>query len=95
MDYLRSGLQISLAVAIDFTGSNGAPSDPRSLHFLGPNNQYEAAIGMVGSILEPYDSDRLFPTFGFGGIPRYMNTSVVSHCFALNGTPDKPEIFGI
>ena len=44
VDYLRSGWQISLSVAIDFTGSNGHPSQPSSLHYLGPNNQYEAAI---------------------------------------------------
>lgn len=32
VDYLRGGWQISLAVAIDFTASNGNPMDPRSLH---------------------------------------------------------------
>lgn len=95
VDYLRGGLQVSLSVAIDFTGSNGTPTDPRSLHFMGPNNQYEAAIGQVGSILEPYDSDRMFPTFGFGGIPRYMGANAVSHCFAMNGTPANPEIYSV
>ena len=28
IDYLRSGWGISLAVAIDFTGSNGEPTQP-------------------------------------------------------------------
>ena len=55
VDYLRSGWQISLTLAIDFTASNGNPSDPSSLHFLGARNQYEAAIGQVGQILENYD----------------------------------------
>ena len=30
---------------------------------------YEAVINLVGGILEPYDYDKLFPVFGFGGIP--------------------------
>lgn len=72
VDYLRAGWGISLAVAIDFTASNGAPSTPSSLHYLGGFNQYEAAINGVGPVIEPYDADQKFPTFGFGGIPRHM-----------------------
>lgn len=37
-DYLRSGWQISLQVAIDYTGSNGAYTSPDSLHYLGAYN---------------------------------------------------------
>jgi len=42
LDYIEGGTNISLMVAIDFTGSNGHPSDPESLHYLGGNkpNQY-------------------------------------------------------
>lgn len=50
---------------------------------------------MVGSIVEPYDADRSFPVFGFGGIPRHMGLNQVNHCFPLNGNPQAPEIFGI
>ena len=32
VDYLRSGWSINMALAIDFTASNGEPSDPNSLH---------------------------------------------------------------
>jgi len=38
VDYLRSGWQISLSVAIDFTASNGQVSDPTSLHSLNDKN---------------------------------------------------------
>jgi hypothetical protein len=32
-DYLKGGWQLSLSIAIDFTGSNGDPTEPSSLHF--------------------------------------------------------------
>ena len=92
VDYLRGGWHISLAVAIDFTASNGSPDNPRSLHAMGPHNQYVGAIQQVGAILEPYDYNKLFPTFGFGAIPFGM--AQVSHCFPLNGNPQQPGIFG-
>jgi len=70
IEYLRGGCQISFAVAIDFTASNGDPRLPGSLHTLvGSDSQYVRAISQVGQILEPYDSNKMFPTFGFGGIP--------------------------
>ena len=95
VDYLRSGWQVSLSVAIDYTASNGEPSQPGSLHALGPNNQYENALFNVGKVVEPYDSDANFPVFGFGGIPRHMGINGVNHCFAVNGNMGNPEIQGI
>jgi hypothetical protein len=34
LEYVFGGCQINLNIAIDFTLSNGAPSDPNSLHNL-------------------------------------------------------------
>lgn len=83
-DYLRSGWQIAQVIAIDYTASNGEPTETDSLHFMGPSNQYEATINMVCKTLEHYDHDKLFPVFGFGGVPQ--GASKVSHCFnLLNG----------
>jgi len=93
-EYLRSGWQISLQVAIDYTGSNGAYTQPTSLHYLGGQNQYEHAIRNVCSILECYDNDKSFPVYGFGGVPRFMGYNDVSHCFPLNGNVNNPEIQG-
>ena len=95
IDYLRAGWEVSLTVAIDYTASNGEPSQPNSLHYLGAQNQYETAIFNVGQVVEPYDSDKLFPVFGFGGIPRHLGINGVNHCFAMNGNPQNPDIFGI
>ena len=36
----------------------------------------------------------MFPVFGFGGIPRHIGINGVSHCFAINGNPNDPEIKG-
>ncbi len=94
--YLQAGYQISLIGAIDFTFSNGAPSNPTSLHSVsGGANQYEAALRAVTDILDQYDSDKKYPFYGFGGIPEFMNWSHVSHCFPLNGDTACPEITGV
>ena len=49
----------------------------------------------MGNVVEPYDSDKSFPVFGFGGIPRHLGINGVSHCFAMNGNASNPEIIGI
>ena len=88
VDYLRAGWQVSLVNAVDYTASNGNPKRRDSLHYLGGNNQYELAIKSIGQIIEPYDSDRMFPTFGFGGVPLHMGgLQETSHCFPMNGNP--------
>jgi len=38
VDYLRSGWSVSMVGAIDYTASNGEPSNPNSLHYMGGNN---------------------------------------------------------
>ena len=46
------GCEIQLNIAIDFTLSNGHPSDRDSLHYLDMNrNEYLHAIKSVGEIL--------------------------------------------
>ena len=51
------------------------------------------AIGSVGSVLAPYDTDQMYPCFGFGAkVPPHYQ---VSHCFALNGNEQSPEVVGV
>jgi hypothetical protein len=95
LDYVFGGCDINLAIAIDFTLSNGNPNDPESLHYFDPNkNQYLQAIHQVGSILQYYDSDKSIPVFGFGAsLPPVTNRA--SHCFAVNGDIFNPECDGL
>ena len=64
----QGGCELNFVVGIDFTGSNGDPRDPSSLHYLGGSspNQYTQAITAVGNVIQDYDSDQLYPAFGFG-----------------------------
>jgi hypothetical protein len=92
-DFLHSGWEINLTVAVDFTASNGPPMYADSLHYLDPSgrpNEYQQVLQSVGGILLNYDTDRKIPAFGFGGIPLYSGQSQVSHCFHLNGA-EQPE----
>ena len=52
------------------------------------------AIDAVGKILEPYAYKNEFRAFGFGGIPRFMGQTTVSHCFNLSGQKD-PQVKGL
>ncbi|CAD8157022.1 unnamed protein product [Paramecium pentaurelia] len=96
-DYIRGGLQLNLMTAIDFTGSNGAPHQPGSLHFRSPHslNQYQLAINAVGEILLAYDFDKMVPCFGFGANLNFptMRSGQVSHCFPLSGDPNQLNAF--
>lgn len=95
----KNKMQINLEIAIDYTKSNKPPNDPSSNHYLNDRflNDYEKAIKSCGEILAPYDSDQLFPVYGFGGIPLILNgrpNNKVSHCFNIN-FKENAEIHGI
>ncbi|XP_034429040.1 copine-3-like isoform X2 [Hippoglossus hippoglossus] len=95
LDYIMGGCQINFTIAIDFTGSNGDPSSPRSLHYVNPDgyNEYLAAIWAVGNVIQDYDSTKMFPVFGFGAkIPPSWQ---VSHEFPINFNPANPFCAGI
>ncbi|XP_016893394.1 copine-4-like [Cynoglossus semilaevis] len=95
LDYIMGGCQIQFTVAIDFTASNGDPRNSCSLHYIHPfqPNEYLKALVAVGEICQDYDSDKMFPAFGFGAQipPEYK----VSHDFAVNFNEENPECAGI
>jgi len=52
LEYVFGGCEINLSVAIDFTASNGKPTEIGSLHNLDPNkNEYLQALRSIGSII--------------------------------------------
>jgi hypothetical protein len=86
-DYLAGGCELELTIAIDFTGSNGDPRDPGTLHYRPPDgqlNDYEKAITAVGGIIARYDTDQKFPVLGFGA--KY--NGVIQHCFQVGPTEE-------
>jgi hypothetical protein len=93
VDYISGGCQLNAHIAIDFTGSNGDPRIPGTLHYLNSTapNDYEKAISAIVSILAKYDSDQLFPVYGFGA--KY--DGVVRHCFQCGGAPQHKGVAGV
>jgi len=93
VDYVSGGCELNVVVAIDFTGSNGDPRQPGTLHHIDPNsrNQYEQAIAAVTSILLDYDSDKKVPVLGFGA--KY--SGIVHHCFQCGPTPEVHGLQGV
>lgn len=82
-------------MAIDFTASNGNPSQSTSLHYMSPYqlNAYALALTAVGEIIQHYDSDKMFPALGFGA--KLPPDGRVSHEFPLNGNQENPSCCGI
>jgi hypothetical protein len=87
IDYITGGCELELCIAIDFTGSNGDPRVPGTLHYMHPHNStssedwndYEKALMAVGGIVAKYDSDQKFPVWGFGA--KYHG--IIQHCFQI------------
>jgi len=100
IDYIRGGEQLSVSVAIDFTGSNGIPTQPSSLHafkYDGSMNEYQRAIHAVCDILLHYDHDKQIPVYGFGGKPRFpmLTSTQTLHCFPCTGNPNQQNVMGL
>ncbi|NWY04762.1 CPNE9 protein, partial [Nothoprocta ornata] len=95
VDYIRGGTQLNFTVAIDFTASNGLPSQPTSLHYASPYqlSAYALALKAVGEIIQDYDSDKLFPAYGFGA--KLPPDGKISHQFPLNNNAENPSCAGI
>lgn len=98
VQYLQhASLAMRFIIAIDFTGSNGDPRTPQSLHSMADPtrpNEYVRALTAVGSVLASYDPTQQFAALGFGGELPGSGQRTVSHNFSLNGTAN-PYCAGI
>lgn len=94
IDYISGGCELNVVVAIDFTGSNGDPRKPGTLHHLSPSgekNDYQKAISAILPILAKYDTDQQFPVVGFGA--KYGG--VVRHSFQCGPTAEVHGVDGV
>ncbi|KPP75163.1 hypothetical protein Z043_105607 [Scleropages formosus] len=68
---------------------------PTSLHYMNPYqmNTYAMALKAVGEIIQDYDSDKLFPAYGFGA--KLPPDGKISHAFPLNSDTENPNCVGI
>ncbi|KAG7229482.1 hypothetical protein INR49_031903 [Caranx melampygus] len=56
-------------------------------------NAYAMALKAVGEIIQDYDSDKLFPAYGFGA--KLPPDGKISHAFPLNSNTENPNCTGI
>ncbi|NXD69064.1 CPNE9 protein, partial [Eolophus roseicapillus] len=93
----RCGVCRGVPVAMDADGccAAGMPSHPTSLHYASPYqlSAYALALKAVGEIIQDYDSDKLFPAYGFGA--KIPPDGKISHQFPLNNNMDNPSCAGI
>ncbi|NXJ31304.1 CPNE9 protein, partial [Ciconia maguari] len=85
--------QLNFTVAIDFTASNGMPSQPTSLHYASPYqlSAYALALKAVGEIIQDYDSDKLFPAYRLRAVVPLQAPVPVPQ----NNNADNPSCAGI
>lgn len=91
----QAQVKLNFTCAIDFTGSNGCPALPSSLHYRNAQtmrNQYTDALAPIFMIVQDYDDDKIFPAYGFGA---KLPNGQVSHHFPLNLDTGEPEMFDL
>ncbi|OUM58205.1 hypothetical protein PIROE2DRAFT_64578 [Piromyces sp. E2] len=102
IEYPYGGTEMAVSFAIDFTGSNGLQHLPESLHYNKPDydinnfytlNDYEKALSAIGYVLEPYDTNKYFEVYGYGG--KFFGKKTVEFDCALTGDQNKPSVFGV
>ncbi|KAM3178776.1 hypothetical protein ACTXT7_001890 [Hymenolepis weldensis] len=91
---------INVVVGIDLSNqirqSNSLKGFTEAISFArsaAVNSEYIIAIQAVVEILQVYDSDELFPAFGFG--TRVGSDGRKSHLFPLTGDPNNPNCEGV
>ncbi|KAL0238926.1 hypothetical protein PCE1_004617 [Barthelona sp. PCE] len=84
IDEVLNEMHVEVSVAIDFTASNGNPTQPGTLHF-GEQNDYTNALQAL-SVFEPYDLDKRIQMYGFGALMAGLRG--VQHVFKLHQEPE-------
>ena len=102
LDYIFGGTEIALQIAVDMTMSNQPTTHTNSLHYISPEmsedldhpdwkkNLYYQALENVAANLENYDSDKLIPMYGFGGILPNGEDHKIPMTKVKDGSEQKP-----
>mmetsp|Transcript_16283 Transcript_16283/g.16215 ORF Transcript_16283/g.16215 Transcript_16283/m.16215 type:complete len:267 (+) Transcript_16283:818-1618(+) len=88
------GTKINIMVGIDFTFSNGDHTLLSSLHYANTaiKNEYQRAIESLQEVLEKNIESPTYEAYGFGGVPDWLESKQVNHCFALNKNEENPSV---
>merc|ERR1719491_2945076 len=95
-EYLSGGLKMNFTVAIDFTGSNGDPRKPGTLHYRHPDgalNDYQKSIESLGASFSHFSETKndSYPVYGFGA--KYGG--VMRNCFQCGSEAEAKGIDGV
>jgi len=94
-EYLSGGLKMNFTVAIDFTGSNGDPRKPGTLHYRDPNgvikNDYQKSIESLTRSFSHFSENDLYPVYGFGA--KYGG--ILRNCFQCGPKAEAKGVDGI
>uniref|UniRef100_A0A915PMS6 C2 domain-containing protein n=1 Tax=Setaria digitata TaxID=48799 RepID=A0A915PMS6_9BILA len=79
LDYITSGTQLHLAIAVDFSSNSGINkvNDPHAF-----DQDFDCAINGIAGIVRDYTSSKMFPAFGLGA--KIPPTFYDSQAFHLN-----------
>ncbi|CAJ0928508.1 unnamed protein product, partial [Mesorhabditis belari] len=85
-DLLNQGLNVHVGVAIDFTASNGDPTQPESLHFIHPHhpNSYTKIMLKTLPSIVGHARDNRITAIGFGA--KIGHAHQMSNCFPLDSS---------
>lgn len=82
IDYLRSGVEFNMTVAVDFSAKNRPQTDAKSLHSLtSDSNSYLSALKSLSEFFKHFDSTGHCDVYGFGA--KVGGSDYISHCFPV------------
>ncbi|TGZ57373.1 hypothetical protein CRM22_009940 [Opisthorchis felineus] len=85
LDYIFGGTSINVVIGVDLSNHISSKQMPasRQIEVAQSCNEYSVAIQAVMEILQEYDSDQLFPAYGFGS--RLSSGGKICHKYPLSG----------
>lgn len=90
VDYMRTGVEFAMTVAIDFSLKNRQKNDSKSLHNLtSDSNSYLNALKCLAWFFRNFDSNGRYDIYGFGA--KVGGSEYVSHFFPIASNVPGPE----